>query len=78
MANHDEGGGRNNRVINIEFDARLRIESAIDEVALREEYGGDLLRYVKALVDDEGMLGCVDVCDSSTIISAREYRSESK
>ena len=73
MSNQNEGGGHSNRIINIEFDARLRIESAIDEVALKEEFGNDLLRYVKYLVDEEGMLGCVDIADSSTIVAAREY-----
>jgi hypothetical protein len=66
-----------NEIVNIEFDCRLRIPNAIDRATLTFEYGGDVLAYTKELIDSEGMLGCVEVVDSSTVIAAREYSDAS-
>ena len=59
-----------NANIDVEFTAKLVIKDAIDREALREDYKGDLLGYVRMLTEMEGLQGCTE--DGYEIISAAE------
>ena len=57
--------------IDIEITAKFRVNSAIDREALDEEFGGDLMRYVKSsLLDDESLFGVAE--DEYEVISVEE------
>lgn len=54
--------------MDIDFTVRLRVVNAIDEEALREDYDNDLLKFIRYLVQEEGLIGCVE--DEYEILTA--------
>ena len=57
-----------NEVFDIEFTVKMRVESAIDADALREDYDNDVLKCIRHLVQEEGLMGIAD--DDFEIVEA--------
>jgi hypothetical protein len=61
--------------MDIEFTVRLLVKNAIDEDALRSEYGNSELEFIRFLVREEGLQGCTE--DDFEILEARKRPASS-
>jgi hypothetical protein len=58
--------------LDVEFTVRLVVKSAIDEDALRDDYGDSPLEFIRFLVREEGLQGCTE--DDFQILEAHALR----
>ena len=46
--------------MDIEITVKLLVKNAIDPEALREDFHNDPLEFIRYLVQEEGLMGCVE------------------